>query len=331
MGSTLRLHVRSLARLPLALLLGACILAGLTLYWGAGDILRAVEAAGWGVGLIVITRYIQILASGVAWRAVVDAAIAWWVCPILRWVREAINVLLPVAQVGGDIVGARLLSRRGVKASVATASVLADLLMQVGTQLVFSLLGLFLFWSKSDDTGLVLWLAGGVGLLSIGVTGFLAVQRWGGIAWIEERIGGLMMRNGWTMPGGIAGLSGSLRDIHAAPGRLALASAIHMAIWIFGASEVWIACWFMGHPVDFSAALVIESLSHAARAVFFVIPGGLGIQEGAIVALAATYGLSPQTAVAIGLLKRIPDIILGILGLAIWQSIELGWLRAGRA
>ncbi len=75
---------------------------------------------------------------------------------------------------------------------------------------------------------------------------------------------------------------------------------------------------------------MIESLSHAARAVFFIIPGGIGIQEGAIVALAATYGLSPPIAVAVGLLKRIPDIILGIMGLLLWQGIELGWLPAGR-
>ena len=79
MGSTVHLHVRSLAQLPLAMLVGACILAGLTLYWGAGDVLRAVETAGWGVGLVVIARYVQVLASGLAWRAVLDATIAWWV------------------------------------------------------------------------------------------------------------------------------------------------------------------------------------------------------------------------------------------------------------
>ncbi|WP_158554868.1 lysylphosphatidylglycerol synthase domain-containing protein [Methylovirgula sp. 4M-Z18] len=311
----------------MAALFGICLLIGITLYGGVGSVTQAIETAGWGMLLIVLARFIQIEASGFAWRIVLPAPIAWWVCPLLRWIREAINVLLPVAQVGGEVVGVRLLTKYGIAGPAAGASVLADLLVQVSTQVLFCLLGLALFFLKSDDPRLVLWLTGGVALFALGVGGFLAVQRGGGVDWIETRLTSLAAANNWNLPSGIVGLSANLAQIHAMPSRLAMAGAIHLAIWLFGASEVWIACHFMGQPLDFAGALVIESLSHAARAVFFVIPGGVGIQESSIVALAATYGLTPPIAVAIGLLKRIPDIILGIIGLLLWQSVELGWLR----
>jgi hypothetical protein len=49
----------------------------------------------------------------------------------LQWVREAIKVLLPVAQVGGDLIGGRLLSFRSVSGNLAGASILVDLLIQI--------------------------------------------------------------------------------------------------------------------------------------------------------------------------------------------------------
>ncbi len=184
----------------LAALLGVCLLIGMTLYWGAGSVAEAVETAGWGVALVVLARYIQIVASGVAWRSVLLAPIAWWICPLLRWIREAINVLLPVAQVGGEVIGVRLLTKYGVAGSVAAASVLTDLLVQVFTQVLFCVLGLSLFLSKSDDPRLILWLSGGVALFALGVGGFLAMQRWGGVDWIETRLASLAANNGWTLP-----------------------------------------------------------------------------------------------------------------------------------
>ena len=40
---------------------------------------------------------------------------------VLRWIREATNNLLPVAQIGGEVVGARLLSLFGVGMAKAAA------------------------------------------------------------------------------------------------------------------------------------------------------------------------------------------------------------------
>ncbi|MDQ0391956.1 lysylphosphatidylglycerol synthase domain-containing protein [Labrys monachus] len=317
----------SLKRFHLATLFGVALLVGLTLYWGAGGVMLAVASAGWGVALIILVRLAQILFSGVAWRSVVVARVSWWICPLLRWVREAIDVLLPVAQVGGEIIGARLLAKFGVPGATATASVLADMLVQVSTQLVFCLLGLLFFVLKAGDSDLSFWMGCGLLLFTAGVLGFVAAQRGGGAEWIEKRIVAVATNRGWPVPGGVVGLAAGLQAVHRSPSRLLVAAAIHMAIWVFGALEVWIGLQFLGQPVDFEEALVIESLSHAARAALFVVPGGIGIQEGAIIALGAAYGLSPQVALAVGLLKRAPDIVLGILGLMVWQGVEVRTAR----
>ena len=51
---------------------------------------------------------------------------------LLRWIREGVNNLLPVAQIGGEVVAARLLRRRGQRTSSrAIAGSVGDLTMEM--------------------------------------------------------------------------------------------------------------------------------------------------------------------------------------------------------
>src|SRR6185437_1375553 len=45
----------------------------------------------------------------------------------MRWIRESVSSLLPVAGVGGDAVAARLVHQRGVPGAQAAASMVADI------------------------------------------------------------------------------------------------------------------------------------------------------------------------------------------------------------
>jgi uncharacterized membrane protein YbhN (UPF0104 family) len=82
----------------------------------------------------------------------------------------------------------------------------------------------------------------------------------------------------------------------------------------------------MGHPVSIGEALVIESLLHAVRGAAFAIPGALGAQEGALVLLCAAFGIPPEQAIALSLVKRAADLVLGMPGLLGWQMLEWGRL-----
>src|SRR5262249_40837250 len=83
---------------------------------------------------------------------------------------------------------------------------------------------------------------------------------------------------------------------------------------------------FMGHPVGIGEALVIESLLHAVRGAAFAIPSALGAQEGALVVLCAAFGIPPEQAIALSLVKRAADLVLGVPGLLGWQMLEWGRL-----
>src|SRR5262249_33103526 len=92
------------------------------------------------------------------------------------------------------------------------------------------------------------------------------------------------------------------------------------------ASEVSVALWFAGQPLPFGDAMVIESFVYAVRTTAFVVPNSIGVQEGAYILLGGAFGLSPEMALALSLLKRARDLTIGLPAIALWQAIEGGRL-----
>src|ERR1700744_1319205 len=119
---------------------------------GLAEIGRGLQAVGWLLVAIVGIRLVALTCAGIAWRIAFGRALRallrgdgsvekltprageTWRYVGLRYIREGINSLLPAAQVGGDIIGARLLSRLGVPLGLSMASILVDLLLQAVTQ-----------------------------------------------------------------------------------------------------------------------------------------------------------------------------------------------------
>lgn len=103
------LHLSTL----LAFLLGLGLVAGLVWSQGPAEILTLLAAAGWGVVWISAFRMLPLLVDTLAWHGLLQGSLRGSVprLYVLRWVCESVNTLLPVAQVGGDVVRARLLAR----------------------------------------------------------------------------------------------------------------------------------------------------------------------------------------------------------------------------
>jgi|SRR5215468_3887550 hypothetical protein len=133
--------MRSIA--VLAAVCGLALLTGLTVYYGLGAVAAAVVSSGWATVLVVAVRAAALAGAGIGWWALVPArqpgpsAFA-----LLRFVREAINSFFPVAVIGGDVVGARLLARFGLIGNLAFASVLIDIFIQLVCLFCFVLAGL---------------------------------------------------------------------------------------------------------------------------------------------------------------------------------------------
>ena len=54
----------------------------------------------------------------------------------------------------------------------------------------------------------------------------------------------------------------------------------------------------------------------------FFIPGGLGVQEAGYLLFGLIYGLPPDQGLALSLVKRLREVLLGLPGLLAWQMIE---------
>jgi glycosyltransferase 2 family protein len=306
-----------------ALLLGLGLFAALTLYEGAGDVARAFASVGLGALWIAAIRLSQTFLSGFAWRALLakPRPKPWLFCK-LRWVRESINNLLPVAQIGGDLLGARLLRNNGVPGGLASASVIVDLLAQTTTQVVFTLVGVFFLLDSGADTDLTFVILAGLLIMAPALAGFWLAPRLLSMGWLDTMAQHIERRTGWVSVGGLPALRAGLDVILRRRSALTAALLIHMGIWFVGALEIWLALYLLGDPRSFATAITIESLGHAVRAAGFLIPGAWGVQEGGFIALCAAFGIASPTAIALSLIKRIPDFVCGAPGLWVWRRME---------
>ena len=302
----------------LALLLGAGIVTGLLLWSGIGAAFHEAEAALPILPLTAAVQVGQLFLSALAWRFLLDRAVGPVTALRLRVVREGVDSLLPVAQVGGEFLSVGLLRRRGVPVALAGAGTALDLLVEAATLPVVALAGLGVLWALGGDlhaeSEVLLGVLGVVALIALGVGGFALARRFGlmrlldAIArWLPPalRVDGLQ-----------AALIARVRDRRA----LATAALLHVAAWSGGALEVWITLRALGHPVGFGPAFVIESIGMAARGAGFAVPGSIGVQEGGFVAAAALFGIGPETALALSALKRVREVVVGVAGLALWGA-----------
>jgi putative membrane protein len=240
--------------------------------------------------------------------------------------------LLPLSQIGGYVLGARAVTLAGVDATTATASTIVDVTLELFGQLAYTALGLsFLIYVK-PNAPIVSPVAAGLTAAALLAAAFFLVQRRGFD--LFDRFARVLGR-GWAdkTAAGAAALHTALTATYRRRGRALSSFMLHLACWIASTLEAWVALRFAGASLGFPTVLVIESLLYAARSVAFAVPNAVGVQEGAYILLGASFGLTPETALALSLLKRARDLTIGVPALVAWQLLESGrlWrLIAGR-
>ncbi|EHM03389.1 hypothetical protein HMPREF9946_00159 [Acetobacteraceae bacterium AT-5844] len=307
----------------LSLLVGLSVAIALIATNDPASISRLLLQAGWWMPLVVALHVTQIFASAQAWAPLIDDPRRPGLLALarMRWIRGATNALLPVVQAVGELVRAQLLARKGVAQLRVIASVAADLGTEMASQIVFSLLGLAVLLliphAGSDDT--LRWAIIGT-VLGAGITGvFMAAQRWGLFRLVETMLPKLAARLGWNSLGELSGLHETVVRLYREPARFWRSGGWHFLSWLLGVLETWAALHALGVQATLAEALVIESLGQAVRSAGFFIPGALGVQEGGYVLICALFGIPPDKAIAIVLIRRLRDILLGVPGLIAWR------------
>ena len=317
-------------RLRLGALAGA--LAGLALavwllhsYGTASVVAVLMRAGALGTLAVIAVHLPQMLCSTLGWQAI--AAPAGSRTPLrtllwLRWIREAVNNLLPLAQVGGEFVAARLLQQRGVQLAQAIGGAIADLMMEMATQVVFTVLGLWLLVQATGHSTVSSTAGRALLLAAFGIAVAFALVRFGAVNLLERGALRLGKSLGWPATAQISGLHAALIRCFRAPGAVSASALWHLASWVLGGAEVCVALHFFGHHTSFASGLIIESLGQASKSAGFAIPGALGVQEGGYVVVCRLLGIPAETALALSLIKRLREVVLGIPALLLWHRAE---------
>ena len=307
-------------------IVGLCLSVWLLESYGVGRILDLLHHAGWlGILTVVAFHPVQILFSALGWRVIAGPTVprpSLRTYMVMRWIREGVNNLLPVGQIGGEFVVARLLQRSGMKLAPAIAGTVADLTMEMVTQIIFTLLGLLLLLHTVGDGGIATYVVSGLVIATLVAAGFFGSQWLGLASGIEKGLIRLGRSFGWSATANVTGLHDALIGCYRSPSRVALAALWQMVSWLLGGIEVCLALHFLGHDVGIVPGLIIESLGQALKAVGFAVPGALGVQEGGYIVICQMFGLSPEMAIALSLMKRLREVALGVPGLLAWHRAE---------
>lgn len=305
--------------------LGLAAMAALVAYFGAGAVLNSLFAVGIGgfAGVCAI-HLVLIAVMGLAWHALLPGQRPW----ALMWgrlARDSGSEALPLSQVGGYVLGARAATLAGVPGTLAAASTIVDVTLEFVAQIAYT--GLGLAWLVHLQPGHPATQPILVGLVvAVGAAGaFLLVQRHA-LQYVDRIAGVLGL--GWAerTAAGAAAVHDALAAIYKNRTGLLWNFALHFVCWVASAIEAWLVLTLAGVPIRFGAVLALESLLYAIRTAAFVVPNAVGVQEGAYVLLGAGFGLTPEIALALSLLKRARDLVIGLPSIGLWQLFEGGRL-----
>jgi len=305
----------------LGFVLGVAIVVWLVAHADPAALFGVFPRIGWGFAAILAARGATIIVDCAAWYCILPRAERPGFAAMLplRWIGESINTTLPAAQIGGDVVRARLLQQRVAAPARGAASVAVDFCLSLFAQILFTLLGFVLLARLGDRAGwwpaaLSAALVPGFALLSweLLVRRRLLVAAERGAARLGQR----------RLAAALEALGAALGLIATSRTALALSLALHLASFVGHAGELWLTLYLMGVSAGPAEALLLESLSLAARSAAFPIPSGWGAQVAALIALATLTGLPAETALALGLIKRAREFAIGLPGLAAWAIAE---------
>lgn len=312
----------------IALALGLAALIALVLIEGAGSLAALFSHAGWILLLLVPLQLLPMSFDAMGWRVLIAAPTRLGRLFSIACVRQAINRLLPVASVGGEIVAVRLLRLDGVGGITAAASVIVELMLGLVAQYLFVALGVLCLFVRVGNAGPRVLQALLLGLL-VSLPPLLLmiiVLRHGRIFLRIERAARRFL-GGWLsdelMADQGARLDAEVRGIFTGSMRAGRSLLWQLGGYIVGASEVWFALRWLGHPVGVADALALESLTQAAKSIFFMVPAALGVQEAGLMGVGLLLGLSSDVALALSLAKRMREVVFGVPALLAWQWLEV--------
>lgn len=298
-------------RTALAGLCGCAVMAGLLVWIGGEDVLGIMRDAGWLLVPLAAGHVVSLTLDASAWRALAPpprASVAAYL--LARWVREAVNALLPAAQIGGEVAAVRLLARSDGRVGWHASIVTLDLVAEFVSMTALGLGGAVVLVAEVAPQLRPQALTVGAAMLPPAALAlaFAVAQRSGLARRLATRLDGRWPR-----------LAAALREAETAtslawarPGAILSAIALHALGWVCGAVETWATLAAFGHHLSPLLAFALEATSEVLRSFGFAVPGMMAVQEGSLILVGGLVGVAPAEAVALSLFRRARDVAVGL-------------------
>jgi glycosyltransferase 2 family protein len=321
----------------LILLLALCFYVWFLRRFGLVTVLSYIRLAGWGLMLTIALEVVARFANTLGWRVTImdyPRNLSFGELFVARISGEAIDYVTPSAQLGGQFVMAIMVRRKLAMAlglaTVVVAS-LAEALGQIGfiggallTALPYGARLHDLFWPLMGGLTIAIGLAGG----------FFVVQMKHPFSLLWKAAAKLNLGHlaDPEVKAAAAEADALLLDFYSRHrGRLVLSCLCYLFAWSMGPVEIYILLTLLHQPATIVTVLLVEALGLLIERATFLIPAKLVSQEGGKALILSLLGYPAGAGFAIGVLRRIKEMVWVLIGLAAFAAHRMFNERVGNA
>ena len=296
-----------------------------------GVVLEHAVAVGSGMLVLLGLYFAAFVIDSFTWQmALIEVPLSpLWLYRTwkVRMVGEVFNNVMPAASMGGEPVKAVLMKRHyDIGYREGTASLILGKSINMIGLVIFLGLGFWLMLGSTQLPVAYKSIAGtGLAALSLGTFLFVVVQR----LKLTSLTGTWISR--WPFA---ARLESVLHHIHDMDERLVAFSARYKARlvwavllaflnWIIGVVEIYYMMIFLGNPMSWQDAWIIEAAVQLVRAGVFFIPAAIGAQEGVFLLIIGAMTGSPGLGASVAVVRRFREVLWLLWGTLLGAMFSL--------
>src|SRR5262245_20489089 len=300
---------------------------------GITDLLTSFGVVGWWIVPWVMLEIVPVVLHTAGWAACFPKscqAVSFGRLCIVRLAGNAINQVTPTATIGGEVVKVLLLESTLPRAP-ATAAVIIDKASFTLAQSFHLALGtLYLTGRLPLPVTVQLGLGFTIGLIALGLVGFIAVQRYGLLSkllcWLSDRNIGRARLERWRQH--LIPLEACLTAYYIAhPWRFIASLGLHFGAFAFNNMQNFLALRLLlgANAPGLAEAIMVTITVAALDQVFFFVPGGLGTFEGVRFTILSSLGVAQVSGLAFGLMARLESLVWNGFGLLAYTWYTRVW------
>jgi glycosyltransferase 2 family protein len=317
-------------------LAGLTLLLGMVYQVGLTDLLQSVEAMGLWLFPYLLLKAIPLLIHTAGWAACFSVAQpqpSFWHMALVSRAGGAINQITPTATLGGEMVKVLLLEPMIPRQQGMAAVIIDKATITLSNMLYVTLGALYLTHVLPLSGEIQLGLSMTIGLLFLGLIGFVATQRYGlvskallALEWWRIGQGTLQRLRQKLLP-----LEAHLMAFYTqSPWRFVRSLLLHSIAHACNALKTYILLRLLlgAQAPTLVQAIMVEAGVAALDQIFFFVPGRIGTLEGARFLVLSTFGVAQVYGLAFGLIARIEQLFWSGIGMIAYAFCTR---RAGRS